>query len=98
MVRKTVAFDEELVRDLSVLARKQQRDFSGAVRYALRIGLVAIENPELTVEEIDDRLLTPGRTQSTRTRLDILSPQQDPVFGKLERGFNVVLVANGDWA
>ncbi len=56
MVRKTVAFDEELVRDLNVLARKQQRDFSGATRYALRIGLLAIENPELTVEEIKNIL------------------------------------------
>jgi hypothetical protein len=56
MVRKTVAFDEELVRDLNVLARKQQRDFSGATRYALRIGLLAIENPELTVGEIKNIL------------------------------------------
>ena len=56
MVRKTVAFDEELVQELSVLARKQQRDFSGATRYALRIGLLAIENPELTVEEIKNIL------------------------------------------
>ncbi len=52
MVRKTVAFDEELVRDLSIFARKEHRDFSSAIRYALRIGLLAIENPELTVEEI----------------------------------------------
>ena len=56
MVRKTVAFDEELVRDLNILARKEQRDFSGATRYALRIGLLAIENPELTVEEIKNIL------------------------------------------
>ncbi len=52
MVRKTVAIDEELVRDLSIFARKEHRDFSNAMRYALRIGLLAIENPELTVEEI----------------------------------------------
>ncbi len=56
MVRKTVAFDEELVRDLNILARKQQRDFSGAARYALRIGLLAIENSELTVDEIKNIL------------------------------------------
>ena len=46
MVRKTVAMD----------ARKEQRDFSGAMRYALRIGLLAIANPELTVQEIKDIL------------------------------------------
>ena len=56
MVRKTVAFDEDLVRDLNILARKEQRDFSSAARYALRIGLLAIENPELTVEEIKNIL------------------------------------------
>ena len=54
MVRKTVAIDENLVRDLDIFARKEQRDFSSAMRYALRIGLLAIENPELTVQEIKD--------------------------------------------
>jgi predicted transcriptional regulator len=52
MVRKTVAIDEELVRDLDIFARKEHRDFSSAMRYALRIGLLAVENPELTVQEI----------------------------------------------
>jgi hypothetical protein len=54
MVRKTVAIDEELIRDLSIFARKEHRDFSSALRYALRIGLLAIENPDLTVQEIKD--------------------------------------------
>ena len=54
MVRKTVAIDEETVRDLKIIAKKEQRDFSSALRYALRIGLLAIENPELTVQEIKD--------------------------------------------
>lgn len=54
MVRKTVAIDEILIKDLDLLARKEQRDFSSALRYALRIGLLAIENPELTVQEIKD--------------------------------------------
>jgi hypothetical protein len=54
MVRKTVAIDEELIRDLSIFARKEHRDFSSALRYALRIGLLAIENPNLTVQEIKD--------------------------------------------
>ena len=54
MVRKTVAIDEEIIKDLDIFARKEQRDFSSALRYALRIGLLAIENPELTVQEIKD--------------------------------------------
>jgi len=56
MVRKTIMIDEKLVNDLNLFARKEQRDFSSAMRYALRIGLLAIENPELTVQEIKDIL------------------------------------------
>jgi len=56
MVRKTIAIDEELINDLNIFARKEHRDFSSALRYALRIGLLAIENPELTVQEIKDIL------------------------------------------
>lgn len=54
MVRKTVAIDEELIKDLDVFARKEHRDFSSALRYALRIGLLAVENSDLTVQEIKD--------------------------------------------
>jgi hypothetical protein len=54
MVRKTVALDKELLEELNLFAKKDQRDFSGALRYALKIGLAAIENPELTIEEIKD--------------------------------------------
>ena len=56
MVRKTIMIDEDLARDLNYFARKEQRDFSGAMRYALRIGLITIENPELTLQEIKDIL------------------------------------------
>jgi len=56
MVRKTVALDKELLDELMLFAKKDQRDFSGALRYALKIGLAAIENPELTIEEIRDIL------------------------------------------
>jgi predicted transcriptional regulator len=56
MVRKTVAIDEELVRDLDIFARKEHRDFSSAMRYVLRIGLLAVENRELTVQEIKNIL------------------------------------------
>ncbi len=56
MIKKTVAINEYLMRDLDLFAKKEQRDFSSALRYALRIGLLAIENPELTVQEIKDTL------------------------------------------
>jgi hypothetical protein len=56
MIRKTVAMGEDLVRELEIFAKKEHRDFSSALRYALRIGLLAIENPELTVQEIKDIL------------------------------------------
>lgn len=54
MVRKTVALDGDLVNELDHFAKREERDFSSALRYALKIGLLAIENPELTVEEIKD--------------------------------------------
>jgi len=56
MIRKTVMIDDDLAKDLDHFARKEQRDFSGAMRYALKIGLLAIENPELTIQEIKDIL------------------------------------------
>ena len=54
MVRKTITIDEDLVDDLNHFAKREERDFSSALRYALKIGLLAIENPDLTVEEIKD--------------------------------------------
>jgi metal-responsive CopG/Arc/MetJ family transcriptional regulator len=54
MIRKTVAMDEDLVNEIDHFAKSEDRDFSSALRYALRIGLLALENPELTVEEIKD--------------------------------------------
>ena len=56
MVRKTIAMDEDLVKGLDIFAKKEHRDFSGALRYTLRIGLLALENPDLTVQEIKDIL------------------------------------------
>ena len=54
MIRKTIALDESLIADLELYAKKDERDFSSASRYALRIGLLALENTELTVQEIKD--------------------------------------------
>lgn len=52
MIRKTIAFDQELIAHLELYAKKDERDFSSAARYALRIGLLALENPDLTAKEI----------------------------------------------
>jgi hypothetical protein len=56
MVRKTVVMDDNLAKDIDLFARKEARDFSGALRYAARIGLLAVENPDLTIQEIKDIL------------------------------------------
>lgn len=56
MVRKTVLLDDEIVRELHILSRKEDRDFSSALRYSLRIGLLAQQHPEFTITEIKDIL------------------------------------------
>jgi predicted transcriptional regulator len=56
MVRKTIQLSEELVKQVTLIARKEDRDFSSSLRHALRIGILALENPELTAEEIRDVL------------------------------------------
>ncbi len=56
MVRKSVIMEDRLAYEVERYARKEDRDFSNAMRYAARIGLIALENPELTVTEIKDIL------------------------------------------
>ena len=56
MIRKTVLLSDELVKQVSMLSRKEDCDFSGSLRYALKIGLLALQNPELTADEIKDIL------------------------------------------
>ena len=56
MGRKTVLLDDSLIRDLDLMAKREDRDFSSALRYSLRIGLLAIQNPNLTSDEIKDLL------------------------------------------
>ena len=56
MLRKTIMIEEELAQEVSVLAKKEHRDFSGGLRHALKIGLIALQNPELTANEIEDIL------------------------------------------
>jgi hypothetical protein len=54
MLRKTILLSEDLVKRVMLISKKEDRDFSSSLRYALRIGLLAMENPELTTEEIKD--------------------------------------------
>lgn len=54
MLRKTIMLSDDLVKKVVLMSKKEDRDFSSSLRYALRIGLLAIENPELTAEEIKD--------------------------------------------
>ena len=56
MLRKTILLSEDLVKRVVLISKKEDRDFSSSLRYALRIGLLAIENPELTADEIKDIL------------------------------------------
>ena len=56
MIRKTILLSDELVKQVSLLSKKEDRDFSGGLRYALKIGLLVLQNPELTVDEIKDIL------------------------------------------
>ena len=56
MQRKTILLSDDLVKSVVLISKKEDRDFSSSLRYALRIGLLAIENPELTAEEIKDIL------------------------------------------
>jgi hypothetical protein len=72
MVRKTVVMDDNLVKDIDLFARKEARDFSGALRYTARIGLLAVENPELTVLEIKDIL--EAKAEYEEGRLHELDP------------------------
>jgi len=67
MVRKTVVMDEKLAKDIDLYAKKEARDFSGALRYAARIGLLAVENPELTIHEIKDILEAKAEYEVGRT-------------------------------
>jgi hypothetical protein len=67
MVRKTVVMDEKLAKDIDLFAKKEARDFSGALRYTARIGLLAVENPDLTVQEIKDILEAKAEYEDGRT-------------------------------
>ena len=46
MIRKTIAIDEKTIDELDHYAKKEAMDFSSALRHALKIGLLALDNPE----------------------------------------------------
>ena len=46
MIRKSLLLDEELVGQIAILSQKEDRDFSSSLRHALRIGLLALQNPQ----------------------------------------------------
>ena len=56
MIRKSIIMDKHLYYELDRFAKKEQRDFSNALRYTAKIGLIALDNPDLTIEEIKDIL------------------------------------------
>ena len=53
MIRKTIGFDEKTVDELDHYAKREERDFTSAPRYALKIGLLALNNPELIMKPIN---------------------------------------------
>ena len=66
MVRKTVLLNDALAQEIALLSRKEDRDFSSSLRHALRIGLLALENPELTAGEIKDILEAKAELEAGR--------------------------------
>lgn len=64
MNRKTVLLEEELIQQLNILAKKESRDFSSSLRYAARIGLISLQNPDLTFNEIEDILQAKAEIES----------------------------------
>jgi len=73
MIRKTVAIDEKTINELVRYAKNEARDFSSALRYVLKIGLHALNNPELTVEEIKDIIEAQADYETGRT--SVLMPE-----------------------
>lgn len=72
MVRKSVIMEDRLAYEVERYARKEDRDFSNAMRYAARIGLIALENPELTANEIKDILEAQDDLETGRiSKLDL---------------------------
>ncbi len=86
MLRKTILLSEDLVKRIVLIAKKEDRDFSSSLRYALRIGLLAIENPELTAEEIKDIFEAKADLDAGKVeKLGIENAMRRPSFKSKER-------------
>ena len=66
MVRKTILLDDDLAAQIVLLSRKEDRDFSSSLRHALHIGLLALQNPELTAGEIKEILEAKAELEAGR--------------------------------
>jgi len=73
MIRKTIAIDEKTINELVRYAKREESDFSSALRYALKIGLLALVNPELTVAEIKD--IIEAQVDYEKGRISELKPE-----------------------
>ncbi len=73
MIRKTVAIDEKTINELVRYAKREQKDFSSSLRYALKIGLLGLDNPELTVAEIKD--IIEAQVDNKTGRISELNPE-----------------------
>jgi len=73
MIRKTISLEEKTVDELNHFARQEKRGFSSALRYALKIGLLSLNNPELTVEEI--KYIIEAQADYDTGRISELSPE-----------------------
>jgi hypothetical protein len=74
MIRKTIAIDEKTIDELDHYAKKEAMDFSSALRHALKIGLLALDNPELTVAEIKD--IIEAHVDYETGRISELNPEE----------------------
>jgi hypothetical protein len=47
MLRRTILLNEDLVKQVVLLSKKENGDFSSSLRYTLRIGILAISAENL---------------------------------------------------
>ena len=66
MVRKTILLNDDLAQQIALLSQIEGGNFSSSLRHALRIGLLVLQNPELTAGEIKDVLEAKGELEASR--------------------------------
>jgi len=82
MIKKTIQLNSDLVKQINFLSRKEDRDFDSSLRLALRVGLVALQNPKLTAPQIKEILETKTEAE-TKAELEAeeelaLKPDPEP--------------------